>query len=161
MSDELDLTGADEHETEGEKPKRPSRSKTTTTTSKTSKSGSGTKATEADLKRRIEDGLDELATFARKNHWSEVADAIKEDRTRMAEVLAYHAGKRERLAKLVLRVFGKGSLLAIARAFGPTLRTVGERFRNWRDRRADEADIVDGVGEEVSDVAAPGRYATP
>jgi hypothetical protein len=161
VADELDLTGTDDHDagTEGEKPKRQATRKSSTST--THPKSSGTKATETDLKRRIEDGFDELATFARKNHWDEVADAIKEDRTRMAEVLAYHAGKRERLAKLVLRVFGKGSLLAIARAFGPTLRTVGERFRNWRDRRADEAETIEGVGEEVSDVAAPGRYATP
>jgi hypothetical protein len=90
---------------------------------------------EAELRRRIDEGIDELVSVVRDFLGSEtVADSIEADKKRMAETLAAHAIKRATIARWVVRLFGKDSALAAARAFGPTARAVGSSLANRRRR---------------------------
>lgn len=153
MSDDLDLSGDDDEPSDDEpktKPDAPKsrrgRSRRKTSTTRTPRAG----PSETELRKRIDDGLDEVVgVIAEWFGWPDVAEVMRADQQRMAEVLAARATRHKRVAAAVVLIFGKDSALAIARAFGPTLRAVRTHFREWREERAagDQPEIrVDGDG---------------
>jgi hypothetical protein len=134
VSEELDLTGESEEQPAKEKePKKPTRKR---------ERGDATPRTgtsETDLRRRIEDGIGEIVEFIeRRLGDAELAAIIREDAPKMAEILARRAMRHQRLARVLTRLFGKDSLLAIVRAFGPTLRALLDRLPRPRLRREEE-----------------------
>jgi hypothetical protein len=152
----LDLSGHDDDEPELDartadtpEPAKPKRSR-----SRSRKSASPRpprkQATEADLRKRIEEGLDEVIAFVGDRlEWDDVAATMRDDKKRMAEVLAARATKHARLGAALTRLFGKDSALSFARAFGPTLRALSSRLSAWRAERASgqpEEVLVDGDG---------------
>jgi hypothetical protein len=150
---ELDLTGEEPPADEAPAGKPAAgKAKSKSTSSGTTKGSGGRTPSETDLKRRIDEGLDELVSVVRDFVGSDsVATAIEDDKKRMAEVLAAHAMKRAGVARWVVRLFGKDSALAGARAFGPTFRHVVGAVRDGRDerraRRA-ETDTLDTYYDE-------------
>ena len=115
-----------------------------------------TPGTEADLRKRIADGLDELVELIGEQ--TTIGAAVKADANRMAEVLAVHARKHALLGRLVVALFGKESAGAAVRAFGPTLRSAGHA---WRERRqAQQAEATLDPGAYV-DPAGTTRYVVP
>lgn len=125
---ELDLSGDGGGESAGDAKGNPAKK---APKAKGAGSGSAKTPSETELKRRIDEGLEEVIGVVRDFFGSDhVASAIEEDKKRMAEVLAAHAMKRARVATWVVRLFGKDSAVAAARAFGPTLRLVGGALRD-------------------------------
>jgi len=155
MADELDLSGEDGP---GEPGKAKDAGKRSSSPAARSASPKG-KASEGDLKKRIADGLGEVVEMLGGD--SELGAAIAADANRMAEVLAAKAVKHETLARLLVRMVGKDSWLALARAFGPTSRVGLHRLREWREFRAEQAEYeqqsVDVV--EVHPVRPPAPEA--
>jgi hypothetical protein len=149
VDDELDLSGdpppKDETATKSGKPAPKPKAKA----GGGGGGGGRPTASEAELRRRIDEGLDELVSVVRDFLGSDnVAAAIEDDKKRMAEVLAAHAIKRARVATWVVRLFGKDSALAGARAFGPTMRTIASGLRARRVHRGEQTDDLEAWQDE-------------
>lgn len=122
--DEIDLTG-DGGGGEGGEPTTPKRVRAPRGPRPSSaKADEAAKALEATLKR--------VAGFA-SGRSSDLGETLKRDAPKMASVVGHQAAKNPGLYKVIILLFGPGSVAFAIEAFGPTLL----QLRNYlRDRRA-------------------------
>jgi hypothetical protein len=121
------------------------------------KSGAEKPPSETELRKLIEEGVNELAEWVADRGLTGVADAMKADAKRMGNVLSVRSVRHEKVARVVLVVFGKDSIVAAARAFGPTIREFGAWLRGRREERASEGDPESPEAEERAATAEPWR----
>lgn len=109
-----------------------------------------------ELKKAISDGLAEAAEWLAGRD-PELAAKVREGAPRMADFLAHHAARRQRLARALKVIFAKGGPFAALRAFGPTSRAIGDRIGAWREQRAETVDgeLVD-EHDPTTDPGFPG-----
>jgi hypothetical protein len=105
-----------------------------------------------DLKTRIGETIKEASEWAGKAGDDELAEILREDGPKMAAWFAYHAEKRQRLAKVLGRLFGEGSAFDFGRAFGRLLRALQTRVGSIVPRPQiggeDEPEVVPGGDEQ-------------
>lgn len=133
----IDLEGGGDEKPTDKKPTPPAEKK-----------GPGRPSNDAkvrDLKSTIDEGLGELAEWIERKD-PELAKELREGAPRMAKVLSARAGKHVRVAKVLGVLFAPDGPLALLRAFGPTVRTFGDRIGAWRDRNAGDKVLVDDAG---------------